>query len=86
MSGEQSALDVWRERLHEFQKQEAIVSDPGVKFQLKKKIEECQQKIREIESNQKNNTTTVIHSPSNFPKSHSLSKKFQEVLWISALL
>ena len=44
-----SALDIWKEKLNEFQKQEAIASDVAVKFQLRKQIEECQQKIKELE-------------------------------------
>ena len=51
MSEEQSPLDIWKEKLKEFQKQEAITSDPSVKFQLRKQIEECQEKIQELELN-----------------------------------
>ncbi len=49
MSEEQSPLDIWKEKLNEFQKQEAISSDVAVKFQLKKQIEESKQKIQELE-------------------------------------
>ncbi len=49
MSEEQSALEIWTEKLNELQRQEAIASDAAVKFQLKKQIQECQQKIQELQ-------------------------------------
>ncbi|MDJ0598767.1 MAG: toll/interleukin-1 receptor domain-containing protein [Crocosphaera sp.] len=42
------ALELWREKLAMFRREEAIASDPGVKFQLKKQIEECLNKIEEL--------------------------------------
>ena len=44
----QSALDIWREKLEDYQRQLAIASDAEQKFQLKKLIQECQQKIKEL--------------------------------------
>jgi tetratricopeptide (TPR) repeat protein len=41
-------LQVWKERLAFFQEQEAIVSDPIQQFALRKRIEEAQDKIREL--------------------------------------
>ena len=49
MSETPSALEIWQERLAYLQKEFAIASDSGHKFNLKKQIEECQQKIRELE-------------------------------------
>ncbi len=40
-------VELWRERLAAFQREEALASDPEKKFQLKKLIQECQQKIEE---------------------------------------
>ena len=45
----QSALELWKDKLAAFQREEAIASDPAIKFQLKKQIEECKQKIEELE-------------------------------------
>ena len=42
------AIELWKERLAYFQHQEAIASDPAQKFQLKKQIQQCQQKIQEL--------------------------------------
>ena len=44
----QSALEIWQERLESFQKELAITANPTMKFELRKQIEECQQKIREL--------------------------------------
>lgn len=41
-------IELWREKLAYFQQQEAIASDAAQKFQLKKQIQECQQKITEL--------------------------------------
>lgn len=43
------ALDIWREKLEFLLGQEAIASDPGQKFTLKKQIAEVEAKIRELE-------------------------------------
>ena len=43
-----SAQEIWQEKLAHFQREEAITADPQVKFQLKKLIQECQQKIEEL--------------------------------------
>lgn len=42
-------LDIWREKLDFLMSQEAVVSDPGQKFTLKKQIAEVEAKIRELE-------------------------------------
>ncbi len=42
------AIELWKEKLAYFQQQEVIASDPAQKFQLKKQIQECQQKITEL--------------------------------------
>ena len=42
-------LDIWREKLEFLLRHEAIVSDPGQKFTLKKQIAEVEAKIRELE-------------------------------------
>lgn len=42
------ALKIWLEKLDYLQQQEAIASNPAIKFELQKQIEECQQKIREL--------------------------------------
>ena len=41
------ALAIWREKLEYLRQQEAILSDPAQKFQIKKQIEEAEAKIRE---------------------------------------
>ena len=46
---EQTALDIWREKLGDYERQEAIASDPEQKFRLKKLIQECRQKIKQLE-------------------------------------
>lgn len=43
------AVKTWQERLAYLQQQEAITANPAVKFELSKQIEECQQKIKELE-------------------------------------
>jgi DNA-binding transcriptional MerR regulator len=45
----ESALDKWRRKLAFLQKEEAIAADPSLKFQLQEQIEECRQKIAELE-------------------------------------
>ena len=42
------AVAVWREKLDFLLQQEAITADPTQKFQLKKAIEECRAKLREL--------------------------------------
>jgi TIR domain len=44
------ALKLWREKLAYLQSQEAIASNPAVKFELNQQIEECKRKIEELES------------------------------------
>jgi hypothetical protein len=44
-----AAIEIWTQKLAHFQQQEAIASDPAQKFQLKMQIQECEQKIRELE-------------------------------------
>lgn len=44
------ALAIWREKLEYFLEQEAIASDPALKFNLAKHIEEARRKIRELEA------------------------------------
>ena len=71
MSTKQSALELWKEKLNEFQRNEAVASDYNVKFQLKKEIEECKQKIQELERNEEktekplpvSNKTTLKSEP-----------------------
>ncbi|MDJ0661119.1 MAG: GUN4 domain-containing protein [Crocosphaera sp.] len=48
-NGDDSALEIWNEKLEDFKRAEALASDQAQKFQLKKQIEECQQKIQELE-------------------------------------
>jgi len=43
-------LDIWRERLEYFQRNEAVTADPEQKFALHKKIEEAKAKIAELEA------------------------------------
>jgi len=45
----QSPLDIWREKLEFFLKEEAIVVNADRKFELTKRIEEAKEKIRELE-------------------------------------
>ncbi|WP_342055448.1 AAA-like domain-containing protein [Crocosphaera sp. Alani8] len=47
--GNTEALQLWTQKLTMYRKEEAIASDPEQKFQLKKKIQECKQKIQELE-------------------------------------
>jgi hypothetical protein len=80
MSREQTALEIWQEKLEYLYKQEAITNDPGVKFQLKKQIEECQQKIEQIQSyvgknNLDNDKNTKYSEESNQEKQFYLSAK-----------
>ncbi len=44
----EAAIQIWREKLAAFQRDEAITGDPARKFELKKLIEECQQTIQEL--------------------------------------
>ncbi|KYC38262.1 hypothetical protein WA1_38650 [Scytonema hofmannii PCC 7110] len=50
LTKDKTALQVWGEKLSYLQQQEAIASDPGMKFQLKTQIEECQHKIQELKN------------------------------------
>ncbi len=43
------ALSIWKEKLEFFLAEEAKASDPDMKFNLRKRIEEVKQKIRELE-------------------------------------
>jgi hypothetical protein len=43
-----NALSTWRRKLSYLQNEEAIASDPSVKFQLQEQIRECQDKIKEL--------------------------------------
>jgi HEAT repeat protein len=45
----QTIVFLWKEKLLEYQRQEAINTDPAIRFQLKKLIQECEEKIRELE-------------------------------------
>lgn len=49
-SAKTNALGLWKRKLEYFLLQEAIVSDPAQKFQLKEQIKECRQKIRELQA------------------------------------
>jgi hypothetical protein len=42
-------IKIWREKLRYLQGQEATIADPAQKFQLTIQIEECRQKIKELE-------------------------------------
>ena len=42
------ALALWQEKLGFLMEQEAVAADPAQKFQLRKQIEECRAKIREL--------------------------------------
>ena len=44
----QSALELWKEKLADYQRQLAIAADPAVKFQLEKQIGECQRRIQQL--------------------------------------
>ena len=45
-----SAVDIWREKLDFYQTEEAVTSDADRRFELKKRIEECQTKISDLSS------------------------------------
>ena len=45
---EEDALTLWRQRLAHLQREEAITSDPGKKFELEKRIAEAKAKIDEL--------------------------------------
>ncbi len=45
----EAAIQIWREKLAAFQREEAITADPARRFELKKLIEECQKKIQELD-------------------------------------
>jgi hypothetical protein len=57
----QSALELWKQKLNYLQEQEAIAADPSIQFQLQKQIEECQRKIEELGGQ-------VVSQPSNSPQ------------------
>lgn len=48
----QTAKDIWREKLAAYQTQRALASDPAQVFQLDKLIEEAKEKVAELESEQ----------------------------------
>ncbi|MDJ0731507.1 MAG: CHASE2 domain-containing protein [Crocosphaera sp.] len=93
MSGKQSDLETWKEKLVMFRREEAIITDPEKKFLLRKRIEECQQRITEIENDQNNNTIKNIKPPPkplNLPESDiqpdNSPRKLQKVWGIGVLL
>lgn len=45
----QSPLETWKEKLEYLLREESLATDAGVKFKLKKDIEECATKISELE-------------------------------------
>jgi hypothetical protein len=47
-----SALEIWQKQLAFLQQQEAITADPGIKFEIMQKIEECKRKIAELQGSQ----------------------------------
>jgi hypothetical protein len=53
MDGTRSPLELWREKLEHFLREEPITSDPEKKFQLAVLIREARQKIAELESQEK---------------------------------
>ena len=44
------ALDTWKNKLDYFQQQEAIATDPALKFTLAEQIKEAKAKIAELEA------------------------------------
>jgi hypothetical protein len=44
--------EIWQEKLNYLQVQQAISSNPSVKFELEQQIQECQRKITELSSTQ----------------------------------
>jgi len=48
VSGNNKALDLWRQKLAYFEEQEAIASDPAQKFALRHQIEEIHAKIQKL--------------------------------------
>ena len=48
MSNAKSPIELWREKLAEFQRALAIAADPAQKFRLNKLIEEAKAKIAAI--------------------------------------
>jgi ABC-type dipeptide/oligopeptide/nickel transport system ATPase component len=53
-----SPLEIWQEKLEYLQVQEAIATDPSVKFKLKADIEECKEQIKEL-----GNTNPISENP-----------------------
>jgi len=53
-----SPLEIWQEKLEYLQVQEAIATDPSVKFKLKEDINECKEKIKELR-----NTNPISENP-----------------------
>ncbi|MEG3440082.1 toll/interleukin-1 receptor domain-containing protein [Pannus brasiliensis CCIBt3594] len=47
-SGNSGAIEIWRQKLGYLQQQEAIASNPAVKFELSQQIAECLRKIQEL--------------------------------------
>ncbi|MDJ0844180.1 AAA-like domain-containing protein [Crocosphaera sp.] len=81
-----SALDIWKERLNEFQKQEAIAADPAVLFQLKKQIEACQEKIEELEQQEGKISFKKKQSDHYIERSPIEQRCYQELLTNGALI
>ena len=68
----QSALELWKEKLADYQRQLALASAPAVKFQLRKQIEECKQKIEELEGTEGLPSQTVSMTSTSPPKKRIL--------------
>ncbi|MDJ0661814.1 MAG: hypothetical protein QNJ42_20370 [Crocosphaera sp.] len=68
-----TSLSTWRKKLNYLLEKEAVASDPEQKFHLKSAIEECQQKIAELENKQQQGSKTF-----NAPKQQT--KKIQKLL------
>ncbi|MBO3457637.1 5'-methylthioadenosine/S-adenosylhomocysteine nucleosidase [Aetokthonos hydrillicola Thurmond2011] len=49
-SNNQTAIQLWKEKLQYFREQEAIIANPAQKFELREQIKECNQKIKELEA------------------------------------
>lgn len=43
-------IQIWQEKLLTYQREESITNDIGSKFELSKRIEECKQKIKELQA------------------------------------
>ena len=62
---EESAIQLWREKLQHFQKLESIETDAAKKFALKKQIEEAEAKIKLL--NQHDGPSENEDSPQSSP-------------------